>query len=79
KEGIQFKSDVSNDEDGKIVSYLWEFGDGSTSAEVNPVQVYEREGSYKVSLRVKDDKGKESRSETTVTIKDGSLTESEPN
>ncbi|PGS82767.1 collagenase [Bacillus thuringiensis] len=79
KEGIQFKSDGSNDEDGKIVSYLWEFGDGSTSAEVNPVHVYEREGSYKVSLRVKDDKGKESRSETTVTIKDGSLTESEPN
>ena len=25
KEGIQFKSDGSNDEDGKIVSYLWEF------------------------------------------------------
>ena len=79
KEGIQFKSDGSKDEDGKIVSYLWDFGDGSTSAEVNPVHVYEREGSYKVALIVKDDKGKESKSETTVTVKDGSLTELEPN
>jgi microbial collagenase len=79
KEGIPFKSDGSNDEDGKIVSYLWDFGDGSTSTEVNPVHAYEREGTYKVALRVKDDKGKESRNETTVTIKDGSLTESEPN
>ena len=38
-----------------------DFGDGSTSAEVNPVHVYEREGSYKVALIVKDDKGKESK------------------
>ncbi|MCC3289314.1 PKD domain-containing protein, partial [Bacillus cereus] len=65
-------------EDGKIASYLCEFGDGSTILEVNTVHVYEREGSYKVSLRVKDYKGKESRSEKTVTIKDGSLTEAEP-
>ncbi|MDR4151488.1 PKD domain-containing protein, partial [Bacillus thuringiensis] len=79
KEGIQFKSDGSKDEDGKIVYYLWEFGDGRRSEEVNPVHVYEREGYYKVSLRVKDEKGKESRRETTVTIKDGSLTESEQN
>lgn len=44
---------AQKDEDGKIVSYLWDFGDGSTSAEVNPVHVYEREGSYKVALIVK--------------------------
>ena len=55
-----------------------DFGDGRTSTEVNPVHVYDREGSYKVALIVKDDKGK-SKSETTVTVKDGSLTESEPN
>ena len=61
KEGIQFKSDGSKDEDGKIVSYLWDFGDGSTSAEVNPVHVYERKGSYKVTLIVKDDKGREQK------------------
>ena len=67
KEGIQFKSDGSKDEDGKIVSYLWDFGDGSTSAEVNPVHVYEREGSYKIALIVKDDKGE--RAEATQRLR----------
>ncbi|PGA46578.1 PKD domain-containing protein, partial [Bacillus pseudomycoides] len=28
---IQFKSDSSKAEDRKIVSYLWDFGDGNTS------------------------------------------------
>lgn len=46
---------------------------------MNLVYVYEREGFYKVLLRVKDDKGKESRSEIIVMIKDGSLIELELN
>lgn len=58
---------AQKDEDGKIVSYLWDFGDGSTSAEVNPVHVYEREGSYKVALIVKDDKGE--RAEATQRLR----------
>ncbi len=33
-------------------SYLWDFGDGSTSAEFSPAHIYEREGEYKVSLKV---------------------------
>lgn len=31
-------------------SYLWDFGDGSTSTEVNPVHIYTSDGSYQVSL-----------------------------
>ena len=32
--------------------YLWEFGDGNTSDEINPVHTYKDEGEYDVSLEV---------------------------
>lgn len=32
------------------VSYLWDFGDGNTSAEKNPTHIYEESGPYNVSL-----------------------------
>jgi hypothetical protein len=38
-------------------SYEWEFGDGTTSTESNPMHVYKASGSYTVILTVTDDKG----------------------
>jgi PKD repeat protein len=49
--------DTSYDSDGEIVSWSWDFGDGSTSAEQNPVHTYEEPGIYSVSLMVTDDIG----------------------
>jgi len=37
---------------GQINSYLWEFGNGQTSIDPNPVYLYENEGTYDVSLTV---------------------------
>jgi PKD repeat protein len=37
---------------GKIVSWLWDFGDGSRGTERNPAHTYKKEGSYQVSLTV---------------------------
>ena len=37
---------------GTATSYLWSFGDGSTSTAPNPVHVYEAPGVYSVSLAV---------------------------
>lgn len=34
--------------------YCWDFGDGGTSVEQNPVHVFKQEGNYKVTLEVKD-------------------------
>ena len=45
-EAISFKSDGSKDEDGKIVAYKWEFGDGTVSNEQNPTHVYKRRNIY---------------------------------
>lgn len=35
-------------------TYLWDFGDGETSALANPLHVYKAEGSYKVTLTVSE-------------------------
>ncbi|MDX1905652.1 MAG: PKD domain-containing protein [Bacteroidia bacterium] len=38
--------------DTTLVTYLWDFGDGTTSAQVNPAHVYTTPGLYTVSLTV---------------------------
>jgi PKD repeat protein len=38
-------------------SYLWNFGDGGTSTEANPVHVYNQSGTYTVTLTVTNDCG----------------------
>jgi PKD repeat protein len=49
-------------------SYLWEFGDDSTSTEENPVHVYEEDGSYQVTLTVTNDCGESTITRTVNTI-----------
>lgn len=68
-EEIQFHSDGTESENGKIISYLWNFGDGTTSTEANPTHVYGEKGTYTVELAVKDSRGKESKEQTKVTVK----------
>jgi len=56
-EPVQF-SDNSTDEDGIIVSWFWDFGDGSpVSTERNPTHQYEEAGTFTVELKVVDDDG----------------------
>ena len=37
---------------GDITGWLWDFGDGNTSIEKNPVYVYQKQGNYSVGLKV---------------------------
>lgn len=50
-DAVQF-SDLSNPGSGTISSWLWEFGDGTTSTQQNPQHAYQSEGYYSVSLTV---------------------------
>jgi PKD repeat protein len=50
-------TDESYDSDGIIVSWWWDFGDGSESTDRNPTYKYSNVGYYKVNLTVKDDEG----------------------
>ena len=71
---IEF-TDSSSDEDGEIVSWSWDFGDGITSDEQNPTHSYGVGGdNYIVTLTVTDNDGASDSSSDTIYI-DPSTTE----
>jgi len=47
----------TTDAEGDNISYLWDFGDGTTSKEIKNTHVYKESGIYKVTLTAKDDSG----------------------
>jgi|GEM_PF-6196153 PGF-pre-PGF domain-containing protein len=49
--------DTSYDTNGTIVSWLWNFGDGSTSSEQNVTHIYTSSGTFTVTLTVTDNLG----------------------
>ncbi|MBK9014114.1 MAG: PQQ-dependent sugar dehydrogenase [Saprospiraceae bacterium] len=54
---VQFSSFNTYDQDGGTLAYLWNFGDGTTSTEANPVKTYSPGSSptgYTVTLTVTD-------------------------
>lgn len=50
-------TDLSTEGDTTIVSWLWDFGDGSTSTQVSPSHTYTNPGIYTVTLLVQDANG----------------------
>jgi len=60
--------DASYDMDGIITNYTWDFGDGSMAYEQNPVHRYAEDGSYNVTLVVKDDDGAEGVKSIVINI-----------
>ncbi|MCA9953963.1 MAG: PKD domain-containing protein, partial [Anaerolineales bacterium] len=69
-----FSSSGSSDVDGFIVSYLWDFGDGTTSTLPNPGfgKTYTVPGTYLVTLTVTDDDGATGSDSVTITVTGGS-------
>jgi len=45
------------DQSTRADEYFWDFGDGSTSDEANPIHVYDRDSTYTVTFKVKNDCG----------------------
>ena len=50
-------TDSSTDNDGTIASWSWDFGDGNTSTQQNPVHTYGSDNDFSVSLTVTDNLG----------------------
>jgi len=50
-------TDYSYDPGGTIVSWFWDFGDGTDSTEQNPIHSYSENGTYLVTLTITDDSG----------------------
>ncbi len=65
---VSFSSAGSSDPDGTIVSYQWNFADGSISSSANPAHTYSVGGTYTATLVVTDDDGLSSSKTVTVTV-----------
>ena len=61
---VAFSSAGSDDPDGAIASYLWDFGDGASSTQASPTHTYLVAGPYAAKLTVTDNGG----ASTTQTV-----------
>ncbi len=59
---------ASNDPDGSIASYGWDFGDGSNATGVTASRTYTAAGTYDIKLTVTDNKGSSTSKTTSVTV-----------
>lgn len=73
-------TDLSFDEDGEIVKWQWNFGDGTFSEEKSPSVMYKDVGDFKVLLTVWDDKDVQNVNvfDKIITVKEKSLSDEKP-
>jgi PKD repeat protein len=60
--------DESSDEDGSILSWEWDFGDGETSSRKDLAHTFEDKGTHRVTLTVEDDDGNTDTVTKSITI-----------
>jgi PKD repeat protein len=63
-----FDASASQDSDGTIASYSWDFGDGTTGSGKNTSHPYAAAGTYSVTLTVTDDDGAAGTVAQAVTV-----------
>lgn len=68
---VNFDASGSNDPDGTISSYSWDFMDGNLSTKANPSHTFTETGAYLVTLSVTDDLGAKASSSITITVRKG--------
>jgi parallel beta-helix repeat protein len=64
--GYIFNASISYDRDGEILSYDWDFGDGSIETGITVVHSYNSSGTFDVSLIVTDDEGYKGNHSKTI-------------
>jgi len=67
-ETITFNASDSYDSDGTIVSYFWDFGDGTNATGIVVQHSYSEDGVYTITLTVTDDDGAVSTATATKTV-----------
>jgi len=71
---VNFSSAGSYDPDGSIASYLWTFGDGTSSTAASPSKTYSVAGNYTVVLKVTDNLGATASASVAVAVAGDSST-----
>jgi PKD repeat protein len=65
---VAFSAAGSNDSDGSIVGYRWDFGNGASSSAMNPSYTYNVAGSYTAVLTVTDNDQLTGTANVSVTV-----------
>ncbi|WP_108945711.1 S8 family serine peptidase [Shewanella halifaxensis] len=65
---VSFSSQAADD--NAVVKHAWQFGDGATSNQTNPVHTFSTAGNYQVSLTVEDAQGLSHTQVQTITVND---------
>src|SRR5690606_22165352 len=65
---VQFSSDGSRHPSGEPITLHWDFGDGTTSDEADPVHTYTENGSYTAQLTATDATGAVGVANVTVVV-----------
>ncbi|WP_404343722.1 S8 family serine peptidase [Pseudoalteromonas mariniglutinosa] len=66
---VEFNN-TSSDSNDDIVAWAWDFGDGATSTDINPVHVFAEAGSYEVQLTATDSEGQTDTITQTIVVSD---------
>jgi len=72
-ESIDFNGSASTDTDGYIISYFWDFGDGSSSTLSTTSYAYAATGTYDATLTVTDDDSATTSKNIAISIIDNFL------
>jgi len=67
-ESVSLDGSASSDSDGTIVSYQWDFGDGSTGTGETVNHSYTDDGQYTITLTVTDDLGATDTSSDNISV-----------
>jgi parallel beta-helix repeat protein len=65
---LHFTGDTSNDPDGEIILYQWDFGDGQTDSNISVNHTYSQVGNYTIKLTVTDNNGSQTTDSRTVSV-----------
>jgi glucose/arabinose dehydrogenase/PKD repeat protein len=55
---VDFDASASSDPDGDVLTYAWDFGDGTTGSGATPTHTYANVGSYTARVTVDDGRGR---------------------
>jgi PKD repeat protein len=69
-ESVQFDGTGSSDDDGEIVSYVWDFDDGHIAEGATPEHIFDAVGTYTVTLTVTDNRGAESSDQILIEVQE---------
>jgi len=70
-DSVSFSAILSEDEDGSIVDWDWDFGDGQSGTGEQVTHTYGAAGTYTVVLRVTDDRGENATTRKTIYVEAG--------